>query len=168
MADPTPFASRRTSTLLIIALFLLFNLCYDWTFLSPSSSPSSSRRTVHVPYDASATLARCRALTRTPGPAASYRPRTRTKSDRFEAGTKPVLVRNARVWTGRLEGREVFVGDVLMDGGVIRAVAQGRVDDELLGKMRDLTVVEADGYVLRDFTLLLLYGLSSGYCVERG
>ena len=47
----------------------------------------------------------------------------------------------------RLEGREVFVGDVLMDGGVIRAIAQGCAIDKLLGKMRDLTVVEADGYV---------------------
>ena len=145
MADPVPFASRRTSTLLIIVLFLLFNLCYDWTFLSPSPS---SHRTVHIPRDASATLARCRALTRTPGPAASFQTHTRTKSDRFEAGTKPVLVRNARLWTGRLEGREVFVGDVLLDGGIIRAVAQGRISEKLLGEMRNLTVVEADGYVL--------------------
>ncbi|KAF7792287.1 hypothetical protein EIP86_003323 [Pleurotus ostreatoroseus] len=144
MADPTPFASRRTSTLLIIALFLLFNLCYDWTFLYPSPT-SSSHRTIHIPRDASATLARCRALTRTPGPAASFQTHTRTKSDRFEAETKPVLVRNARLWTGRLEGREVFVGDVLLDGGIIRAVAQGRISEKLLGEMRNLTVVEADG-----------------------
>lgn len=135
----TQLASRRTSTLLIIVLFLLFNLCYDWTFLK---SAPEARRAVRRPLHPDEAIARCRSLQATPGPAADFH--TRTESDRFERGTTPVLVRNARIWTGRVQGLEVFDGDILLDGGLIKAV--GRVNEELLGELEELTVVDAQGY----------------------
>jgi len=47
-------------------------------------------------------------------------------SDRFVEGTKHVWIRNATIWTGRVQGLEIIHGDVFLMNGVIKAV--GRVD----------------------------------------
>ena len=140
MAD-VQFASRRTSTLLLIVLFLLFNLCYDWTFLG--GAPDHPR-TVTVPLHAQENVAKCRALQLKPGPAEDFY--NRTASDRFQAGTGPVLVQNARIWTGRVQGLEVLSGDLLLDGGIIKAV--GHVARALRESYSDITVVDAQGCVI--------------------
>ena len=140
-ADAPVTVSRRTWTLLLITLFLLFNVCYDWTFFS--YTPDSHRRIVHVPQHAQELKAKCERLHLKPGPSADFH--ERTVSDRFEPGTKAVLVRNARVWTGRLEGLEVVRGDVLLDGGIIKVV--GTVSQAMLNELRDISIVDAGGYV---------------------
>ncbi|GJE95461.1 carbohydrate esterase family 9 protein [Phanerochaete sordida] len=127
---------RRTS-LVIVAVFLLFNLCYHVVYFSNDEN----RRSVHVPIHASATLARCRALDAKPGPPEDFY--ARNVSDRFQTGTKPVVIRNATIWTGRVQGLEVLQGDVLFDGGIIKHV--GTISEALLGEYDDLVSVDAHG-----------------------
>ena len=42
-------------------------------------------------------------------------------SDRYVSGTNPVLLQNAKVWTGERNGSEVIFGDVFLDKGLIKA-----------------------------------------------
>ena len=130
---------RRVSSLLIIAVFLLFNLCYHAAYFSDYGH----RKSVRVPLHASATLSKCRALHVKPGPPSDFY--DRDISDRFVRDTKPVLIRNATVWTGRVQGLEIIKGDVLLDGGIIRQV--GRVSEEVLSAYSDLVSIDAHGYV---------------------
>ncbi|KAF7341304.1 Composite domain of metallo-dependent hydrolase [Mycena venus] len=48
--------------------------------------------------------------------------RTRTGSDHFIPGTRPTLLKNAKILTGARNGTEVIFGDVLLDKGVVVAV----------------------------------------------
>lgn len=64
----------------------------------------------------------------------------RDTSDRFQPGTKPILIRNATIWTGGGDGREVISGDIFVNGGIIKAV--GSVGRELLNG-HNLVVIDA-------------------------
>ena len=102
---------------------------------------SSSSRTVRVPVNASKLKARCENFKLAPGPPASFV--RRTVSDRFDPGTKPVLIKNATIWTGQLNGLEIIKGDLFLDKGIIREV--GRVGWEHLEGVADLVTYDADG-----------------------
>lgn len=65
--------------------------------------------------------ARCRQLSSPPGFQESS---PRTVSDRFENGTPPVLIRNARLWTGSRNGTEVIHADMILDKGIIQAIGR--------------------------------------------
>ena len=65
-------------------------------------------------------LQTCAALKIPAGPPADFY--SRKVSDRFQPGTKATLIRNATVWTGEGNGTVVVSGDILLDGGVIKAV----------------------------------------------
>lgn len=106
-----------------------------------------------VPLHAAEIQARCHALNTKPGPPSDFH--DRTESDRFVEGTKRVWIRNATVWTGRLQGLEVINGDVFLMNGIIKAV--GHVDLESMG-LNDRDEVEildargayvTPGYLLR-------------------
>ncbi|THH19962.1 hypothetical protein EW146_g1322 [Bondarzewia mesenterica] len=84
----------------------------------------------YVPINASRIIDKCRKLDLLPGPPPNFH--ARKASDRFVPGTRPTLIRNATVWTGRVDGLEVIRGDVFMDRGMIRAV--GEVDPGLLAE----------------------------------
>ncbi|EGN99897.1 hypothetical protein SERLA73DRAFT_72673 [Serpula lacrymans var. lacrymans S7.3] len=77
-----------------------------------------------------------------PGPPSDFH--SRAESDRFVPGTKPTLLRNASIWTGRRSGLEVIHGDLLLDKGLIQFVGQAR---DVLGKYEglDLTTVDLSG-----------------------
>jgi hypothetical protein len=62
------------------------------TTLGPSKA-------VNVPLHAQETLVKCRSLHVTPGPPDNFH--SRKVSDRFARGTKPVLLRDAKIWTVR-------------------------------------------------------------------
>jgi imidazolonepropionase-like amidohydrolase len=68
-------------------------------------------------------------------------------SDRYAENTKPVLVRNATIWTAANGGYEVLTGDLFMHHGLIKAV--GDVPLSLLQELElesmGLEVVDADG-----------------------
>lgn len=85
-------------------------------------------------------LAQCRdAWGPLPGPSKEFD--SRTKSDRFVEGTKDVVVRNATIWTGNDDGREIVKGDVWLSGGIIKAV--GYLDD--IEPLKYAEVVHANG-----------------------
>ena len=67
---------------------------------------------------------------------------SRSRSDRFEEGTRPVLVKNGKIWTGRRNGTEVIYGDILMDKGIVKSIGDLRgVSLESYGK--SLMVLDA-------------------------
>lgn len=92
-----------------------------------------------LPINAAAIVNKCRSLHLLPGPPSNFH--ERTSSDRFEPGTKPVLVKNATIWTGRADGLEVVKGSIFLSDGLIKAV--GEVDNALLKKYSDVTVIDA-------------------------
>ncbi|KZV62706.1 carbohydrate esterase family 9 protein, partial [Peniophora sp. CONT] len=89
-------------------------------------------------------LARCRALDVTPAPPRNFY--RRDSSDRAVEGTKPVLIQNARIWTGANNGTEVVEGDVFIDKGIIKGVGHlGRKHIQSLKEKHDIVVLDAEG-----------------------
>ncbi|KAF7375144.1 Carbohydrate esterase family 9 protein [Mycena sanguinolenta] len=66
----------------------------------------------------------------------------RTQSDRFQPGTRAVLVKNATIWTGRVDGLEVLKGDIFMDGGIV--VSVGVIEQSVLDS-HEHDIVDAQG-----------------------
>lgn len=94
-----------------------------------------------MPINAAEIVHKCLKLEELPGPPKDFH--LRTTSDRFQAGTRPTLLKNATIWTGHLSGHEVIRGDVLLDKGLIKAV--GRVKQSLLETYKDLVTVDVAG-----------------------
>ena len=102
----------------------------------------STYSTARLPPHAATSLARCRSLQAKPGPPRDFY--KRPQSDRFEAGTQPILIKNAKIWTGDLNGTEVVNADVLLDKGIIQGI--GRVEQAQLKAFKDeLVVIDAKG-----------------------
>ncbi|KZV70092.1 carbohydrate esterase family 9 protein [Peniophora sp. CONT] len=76
-----------------------------------------------------------------PGPLPAFY--EREVSDRFVPGTKPVWIRNATIWTGRVQGLETVYGDVLLSGGIIKAL--GTVSPDMLAMYNDVEELDAHG-----------------------
>ncbi|KAF5380445.1 hypothetical protein D9615_004477 [Tricholomella constricta] len=94
----------------------------------------------HPPRHAAATISRCHSLLDQVAAPKDFHKRSR--SDRFVHGTKPVLIKRARIWTGRKNGTEVIRGDILLDKGLIKSV--GSLHHGLLqAYSSDLIVVDA-------------------------
>jgi hypothetical protein len=93
-------------------------------------------------------LSNCAAISTPAGPPPSYNPSRRLAkgSDRYVAGTPPVLIQNARVWTGAENGTQTFQGDVLLDKGLIFAL--GSVPTRVLRRVeaeKGFQIVDAGG-----------------------
>jgi len=76
--------------------------------------------------------------------------KNRTMSDRYETGTKPVLLSNGTLWTGDDNGEQIiYGGSVLLKNGIIWKI----------GKHKDvLKEIEADGLKDDDFETVELSG----------
>jgi hypothetical protein len=93
----------------------------------------------HVPH-VSITLSRCQQIQLKPGPPPTFH--GRTHSDRYVAGTKPILLKHAKIWTGGKNGTEIVEGDILLDKGLIKAV--GYVPRSTLNAFhKDLVIFDA-------------------------
>jgi hypothetical protein len=86
-----------------------------------------------LPINTSQILEKCRLLDVKPGPPHDFH--RRLQSDRFVPGTPPTLIKNASIWTGRVSGREVIVGDLLLDKGLVKSV--GNIDQHVLDAYGD-------------------------------
>ncbi|PCH43664.1 hypothetical protein WOLCODRAFT_75840 [Wolfiporia cocos MD-104 SS10] len=128
----------QTLRLLLAALVLCVVGSVFLSYTSITFSVSVSRR---VPRHASSVLAKCADLRRKPRPSEGFY--EREQSDRFQPGTRPLHIRNATLWTGRVRGMEVLTGDLFLEGGIIRAV--GHVGKHLLSKHRDVETLDAHG-----------------------
>ncbi|PSR81150.1 hypothetical protein PHLCEN_2v6485 [Hermanssonia centrifuga] len=96
---------------------------------------------VKLPLHASEIIDKCRALSIKPGPPEDFH--LRTHSDRFVAGTKPTLIKNATIWTGGVEGLEILKGDILVTNGLIKGV--GVIDKDYLAALDDVVTLDASG-----------------------
>lgn len=113
---------------------------------------------------------KCLSLQQEPGPPPDFWKRSR--SDRYEHGTKPVLIKGGRIWTGKENGTQVIYGDILMEKGIIQNVGRlGWMNLTAFGG--DLQVVDAKGAWITpglvdvhshigDFPLPLLEGALDG------
>lgn len=119
-----------------LGLFAFFAALIALFFL-----PSRISRTGRAsPYTSSA-ISRCEQLklNATFSPA-SY---ARKSSDRYVPGTRPVLIKRARIWTGGRNGTQVIRGDVLMDKGLIKSV--GHLSHATLAAFKeDLIIIDAN------------------------
>ncbi|KAJ6468411.1 carbohydrate esterase family 9 protein [Mycena sanguinolenta] len=87
-----------------------------------------------------AILSRCRALEMKPGPPDDFH--DRSESDRFVPQSRPYLVQNAKIWTGRNNGTDIFTGDILIDKGLIKGI--GHFGNAFLETYSpDLVVIDA-------------------------
>ena len=96
-----------------------------------------------LPIHAQETLNKCRNLHTKPGPPPDFN--LRTESDRYVPGTKATLIRNATIWTGRVDGLEIIKGDLLLDKGLVKGL--GVVDPKVLSQYDAgaLSTIDADG-----------------------
>ena len=109
-------------------VLLLALLCIASTvYLVPHLESATESLVLHKnkPKNAADIVSRCRKLVR---PAGSSFPHTgsRSHSDRFEEGTRPTLIQNAKIWTGRKNGTEVIRADILLDKGLIKSIGHLR------------------------------------------
>jgi len=138
---------RQGATILTVSFAILAVLLFSFTDLSASLSTFSStipQGNLHTPiFDShkETVLARCAGLKITPGPPSFFH--SRDKSDRHEPGTNATLIRNAVIFTGRDQGKEVVSGDILLDKGIIKGL--GKVSWRLIENTPNLTVVDAKG-----------------------
>lgn len=88
--------------------------------------------------------ARCRMLNARAGPPLDFA--KRTQSDRHVPGTRPVLIKNAKIWTGESNGTDVVQADVLLDKGVIKGVGHTALQMRAMKEFKEeLLVVDARG-----------------------
>lgn len=90
----------------------------------------------------SSTLSWCASLKSEAGHAQDFQ--RRSSSDRFVAGTKPVLIKGARVWTGERNGTEIITGDVVLSKGIIQGVGRSATA-ALAAHTGDIVVIDAKG-----------------------
>ena len=105
---------KRCLGLLIIGAVFLF------TIGAHLRLESKYWKSVKVPRNAAQIIARCENLKQLPGPSPEFY--SRKTSDRYVTGTESVLIKNAKIWTGNENGKEIISGDILLDGGLIKWV----------------------------------------------
>lgn len=128
--------SRRTWTSKLFKL--LFILTFSWTVFVFTGRYHIQPR---LAAQRKQILSHCRYLRTPAGPSSAFK--TRTESDRYVLGTKPILLRNAKIWTGARNGTEIVYGDVLLDRGIIKAV--GYIPKAIMETAGDVEVIDADG-----------------------
>ncbi|VDB95544.1 unnamed protein product [Peniophora sp. CBMAI 1063] len=148
-----PAERVRTGTVWrkLARLFLLTS-CSVLVFYTSLNRQLQEGKHVHPSYVERA-IQRCREKDRPAGPPPDFH--DRETSDRFQPGTAPVLIRNARIWTGEHNGTEAVSGDILLKDGLIAAIVTLGLDsaaqskDELVVQRAmedtDLEVIDAKG-----------------------
>lgn len=135
MELPTPSRKPSKPVWSVLTVFVLTALYF---FIDLPLSVRPSRPHVRVPFHAADTLAKCRSLSVKPAPPPGFT--ERVQSDRYEAGTTSVLIRNASIWTGLNDGADVVRGDILLEKGLIKRV---RDANALLNNDNPIDIVDA-------------------------
>jgi hypothetical protein len=135
------YGGRPAARLNVVALCIIAGaITLTSLYFLEASSQHSKWQTQHPSdlFDLNTThiLAQCTALKLPAGPSPDFH--SRTVSDRFVQGTRPTLIRNATIWTGKKGGEEILHGDILLDRGLVKAV--GKIPPSLLGN----GIVEVD------------------------
>lgn len=107
---------------------------------------TQARSRVHIP---ARIIERCASLHAPLEPSSSFtQDRLSLGSDRYVPGTPPVLLRNAKIWTGARNGTEVVYGDVLLNQGIIQRV--GYIPFELVRAMEEDTSMGVKVYDVKE------------------
>ena len=131
--------TRRAFLPLLLALTCFLVILYGFAFGQGIDFWQAYTRN-NLSVEAAAAVARCRALHATPGPSADFA--KRTQSDRFVPGTKPILIQNAKIWTGEKNGTEIIHADILLDKGIIKGI--GHTAHKLVNAYKDeMMVIDA-------------------------
>lgn len=134
-APPPRSARHRIQWGLLFCAFLVaYCVRFGWFFDTHSSA---------VQLDKDAIVGQCAHLSVKPGPPETFS--QRVVSDRYQEGTRPIFIRNATIWTGRVQGFEVLQGDLLLAHGLIKAV--GDIDEGMLSTLSDVETVDVHGCV---------------------
>ncbi len=126
------FLPRRALLGLIPAIACFLGIWYGFAFgqgIKFWEAYTSSRLSLQE----TAALSRCAYLHDKPGPSPSFY--KRTQSDRYVPGTKPVLLKNAKIWSGEKNGTEVLYADILLDKGIIKGI--GRTSSKWLNSLKE-------------------------------
>jgi len=129
---------RPVYQLQILVVFSLFTILLCGTEFFPIPFFKSTAH--HHPHVS--IVNRCRSLSMQAGPPHNFH--HRSESDRFVPGTKPTLIKDAKIWTGGKNGTEVVHGDILLDKGLIQGVGHFR-RTALKAYGNNLVVVNAKG-----------------------
>ncbi|KAK0193022.1 carbohydrate esterase family 9 protein [Armillaria mellea] len=121
----------------IAVALLLCTLSLSWVF-----NRTNDLTLVTIPLHAEDILRKCKNIHVLPVPQPEFL--SRSESDRYVQSTRPTLLKNATIWTGRVSGFEIVRGDLLMDKGMIKKV--GAIDVEALdGFSANLVVHDVGG-----------------------
>ena len=113
--------SRRTLVSLLPAVACFLVIWYGFAF-GQGIKFWEAYTTSRLSPQAAAALSRCASLHEKPGPPANFH--SRSQSDRYVPGTKPVLLKNAKIWSGDKNGTDVFHSDILLDKGIIKGIGR--------------------------------------------
>ncbi|OCH88880.1 composite domain of metallo-dependent hydrolase [Obba rivulosa] len=126
----------------ISRLIVFFGLCaLTLTFVLASTVVNLHSSSPAVPLHVHEILDKCARLPLKPGPPDDFG--NRSYSDRYVPGTKAILITNGTIWTGRNQGLEIIKGDILLHGGIIKAV--GYVSQSLLDSTTEHVTIDAHG-----------------------
>ncbi|KAG2742359.1 hypothetical protein P692DRAFT_20879650 [Suillus brevipes Sb2] len=140
---------RHRGRLLLFTITLVLFVCFHSSTLTFLSSVFTETR--FDPYERnelvrrSEILSKCAYTHAKPGPPPHFH--ARIQSDRYAENTKPVLVRNATIWTAANDGLEVLTGNLLMHRGLIKAIGNiplSMIQQLELGNV-NLEVIDAHG-----------------------
>lgn len=95
----------------------------------------------NFPPNAQEILDRCAGLKTVPIIPQSFR--DRKSSERYEYGNNATLIRDATIFTGKNNGKEIIRGDILLDRGVVKGV--GWIPARVIDEAENLTILEAHG-----------------------
>ncbi|GBE80175.1 predicted protein [Sparassis crispa] len=138
---PTRRSPRRKPTVLALCALATTLAVYNTYLTSTVSTSNSTVQVQHIPLNAQQILGQCAALRATVGPSIDFLERQR--SDRFEPGTPPILIRNATIWTGARNGTETVRGDLYLEQGIVKGI--GYVSQSLYAHVESLVEVNAQG-----------------------
>ncbi|KAF5323787.1 hypothetical protein D9619_012926 [Psilocybe cf. subviscida] len=137
LTTPKTTLARRLIYLCTCALLLQAAVSLSGTLSSSGRKPQSARDP-EVAARRAALVAKCNDVNRPAGPPASFTPSSRLRSadrgnERWVPGTPPVLIKNARIWTGE---EIIEHGDVFVERGLV--VAAGFLPPSLLYHIKSL------------------------------
>ncbi|KAK1235021.1 hypothetical protein PQX77_001763, partial [Marasmius sp. AFHP31] len=142
-SSSSPFPRKHGRVLYVLTFIAGIGIAYTLERLFSVRTPWALSRQNAVPISVQrALLQQCHSLRTEAGPPLDFH--SRQESDRFVFGTRPTLIKNAKIWTGLKNGTEVIHGDILLDKGLIKSV--GRIPQSTLSSLESDVLVEVDAH----------------------
>ncbi|KAL0072430.1 hypothetical protein AAF712_000193 [Marasmius tenuissimus] len=142
-SSSAPFPRKHGPVLYVLTFIAAIGLAYTFEHLFSARIPWALGRQNTVPISVQhALLQQCHSLRTEAGPPLDFH--GRKESDRFVLGTRPTLIKNAKIWTGLENGTQVIHGDILLDKGLIKSV--GRIPQSILSSFESDDLIEVDAY----------------------